>query len=132
MKIEGILDRIIFRNEENGYTVAQFLAEDGDITVVGSHMSLFEKENLRLEGELIYHPKYGEQFQFSAVEKIRPRGEKAIVAYLSGGLIPHVGKVTAKRIVDTFGEETMRIIEEEPVRLGEVEGIGKKLSLIHI
>ncbi|WP_307385137.1 SF1B family DNA helicase RecD2 [Aedoeadaptatus ivorii] len=126
MKIEGILDRIIFRNEENGYTVAQFLAEDGDITVVGSHMSLFEKENLRLEGELIYHPKYGEQFQFSAVEKIRPRGEKAIVAYLSGGLIPHVGKVTAKRIVDTFGEETMRIIEEDPVRLGEVEGIGKK------
>lgn len=126
MIIEGVLDHIIFRNESNGYTVAQFITEDTDIVIVGTSIVFHEKEHLRLEGELIYHPKYGEQFAFDRVEKIRPRGKEAIIAYLSGGLIPHVGKVTAKRIVDTFGEETLQIIEEEPERLNEVEGIGKK------
>ncbi|WP_340413540.1 SF1B family DNA helicase RecD2 [Peptoniphilus sp. HCN-40583] len=120
------MDHIIFRNESNGYTVAQFITEDTDIVIVGTSIAFHEKEHLRLEGELIYHPKYGEQFAFDRVEKIRPRGKEAITAYLSGGLIPHVGKVTAKRIVDTFGEETLQIIEEEPERLNEVEGIGKK------
>ena len=79
-----------------------------------------------MEGELIYHPKYGEQFQFQTVTKIRPQGKAAIIGYLSSGLIPHVGKVTAKRIVETFGDETLDIIEEQPERLKEVEGIGKK------
>ena len=64
MVIEGVLDHIIFRNEDNGYTVAQFITDDSDIVVVGSHIALHEQEHLRLEGELIYHPKYGEQFQF--------------------------------------------------------------------
>ncbi len=126
MVIEGVLDHIIFRNEDNGYTVAQFITDDSDIVVVGSHIALHEQEHLRLEGELIYHPKYGEQFQFQSVTKIRPRGKAAIIGYLSGGLIPHVGKVTAKRIVDTFGDETLDVIEEHPERLKEVEGIGKK------
>lgn len=126
MVIEGILDHIIFRNEDNGYTVAQFITDDSDIVVVGSHIALHEQEHLRLEGELIYHPKYGEQFQFQSVTKIRPRGKAAIIGYLSGGLIPHVGKVTAKRIVETFGDETLDVIEEHPERLKEVEGIGKK------
>ncbi len=126
MVIEGILDHIIFRNEDNGYTVAQFITDDSDIVVVGSHIALHEQEHLRLEGELIYHPKYGEQFQFQTVTKIRPRGKAAIIGYLSSGLIPHVGKVTAKRIVETFGDETLDIIEEQPERLKEVEGIGKK------
>ena len=126
MIIEGVLDHIIFRNESNGYTVAQFITADSDIVIVGTSIAFHEKEHLRLEGELIYHPKYGEQFAFERVEKIRPRGKEAMTAYLSGGLIPHVGKVTAKRIVDTFGEETIQVIEETPERLREVEGIGKK------
>lgn len=126
MQIEGVLDHIIFRNEDNGYTVARFLTEDGDIVVVGSHIALHEQEQLRLEGELIFHPKYGEQFQFESVTKIRPRGKRAVARYLSSGLIPHVGKVTAKKIVETFGEKTLEVIEETPERLREVEGIGKK------
>ena len=126
MIIEGVLDHLIFRNEGNGYTVAKFITADSDIVIVGTSMAFREKEHLRLEGELIYHPKYGEQFAFDRAEKIRPRGKEAITAYLSGGLIPHVGKVTAKRIVATFGEETLQVIEENPERLSEVEGIGKK------
>ena len=126
MIIEGVLDHIIFRNESNGYTVAQFITADSDIVIVGTSIAFHEKEHLRLEGELIYHPKYGEQFAFERAEKIRPRGKEAMTAYLSGGLIPHVGKVTAKRIVDTFGEDTINVIEETPERLKEVEGIGKK------
>ncbi|MDD7363025.1 MAG: ATP-dependent RecD-like DNA helicase [Peptoniphilus sp.] len=125
------MDHIIFRNEDNGYTVANFVTEDSDIVVVGSHIALHEQEHLRLEGELIWHPKYGEQFQFESVTKIRPRGRAAVISYLSGGLIPHVGKVTAKKIVDTFGDETLDVIEEAPERLEEVEGIGeKKLAVI--
>ncbi|MDY3119083.1 MAG: ATP-dependent RecD-like DNA helicase [Peptoniphilus sp.] len=126
MIIEGLLDHMIFRNEDNGYTVAQLITADTDIVIVGTSLAFHEKEHLRLEGELIYHPKYGEQFAFTRVEKIRPRGKEAMIAYLSGGLIPHVGKVTAKRIVDTFGDETLKVIEETPERLNEVEGIGKK------
>ena len=126
MIIEGVLDHIIFRNEGNGYTVAKFITADTDIVIVGTSMAFHEKEHLRLEGELIYHPKYGEQFAFERAEKIRPRGKEAITAYLSGGLIPHVGKVTAKRIVETFGEDTLQVIEDNPERLREVEGIGKK------
>ena len=126
MIIEGVLDHLIFRNEGNGYTVAKFITADSDIVIVGTSMAFHEKEHLRLEGELIYHPKYGEQFAFDCAEKIRPRGKEAITAYLSGGLIPHVGKVMAKRIVATFGEETLQVIEENPERLSEVEGIGKK------
>ena len=126
MIIEGVLDHLIFRNEGNGYTVAKFITADSDIVIVGTSMAFHEKEHLRLEGELTYHPKYGEQFVFDRAEKIRPRGKEAITAYLSGGLIPHVGKVTAKRIVATFGEETLQVIEENPERLSEVEGIGKK------
>ncbi|MFR9297200.1 MAG: AAA family ATPase, partial [Aedoeadaptatus pacaensis] len=120
------MDHIIFRNESNGYTVAQLNTADSDIVIVGTSIAFHEKEHLRLEGELIYHPKYGEQFAYERAEKIRPRGKEAMTAYLSGGLIPHVGKVTAKRIVDTFGEDTINVIEETPERLREVEGIGKK------
>ena len=94
MIIEGVLDHLIFRNEGNGYTVAKFITADSDIVIVGTSMAFHEKEHLRLEGELIYHPKYGEQFAFDRAEKIRPRGKEAITAYLSGGLIPHAVSYT--------------------------------------
>lgn len=126
MEIEGVLDVIVFRNEENGYTVGRFLTEDTDITIVGNALMIQEKEHLRLEGDLIFHPKYGEQFQFHKLETIRPQEKDAIIGYLSSGLIPNVGKKTAKRIVEHFGEETLEILEKSPNRLYEVEGVGKK------
>lgn len=126
MEIEGVLDQIVFRNEENGYTVGRFLSEDTDITIVGNALMIQEKEHLRLKGDLVFHPKYGEQFQFHSIEIIRPQERDAIIGYLSSGLIPNVGKKTAKRIVDHFGDQTLDILEEDPKKLYEVGGVGKK------
>ena len=126
MEIEGVMDVVVFHNSDNGYTVGRLVTEDGDITVVGNALLIQEKENYRMDGELIYHPKYGEQFQFHKIEVIRPRERTAVIGYLSSGLLPNVGKKTAKRIVDCFGDETMDILEKTPQRLLEVEGIGKK------
>lgn len=126
MQIEGIVESIIFRNEDNGYTVARFSAEDEEFTIVGNAMMLHEKEQLRLEGDWVFHPKYGEQFKFYNLEIIRPQEKSGIIGYLSSGLIPHIGEITAKRIVDRFGEDTLDILENHPERLHEIKGLGTK------
>lgn len=126
MIIEGVIERIVFYSEETGYTVAAFNTEDGEITVVGKLPFAQEGKHFALEGEMVYHDSYGEQFAFRKGEIIIPRTSSSIIAYLSSGIFPHIGKKTAERIVEEFGPETISIIEEDPQVLRKIRGLGKK------
>ncbi len=126
MEIQGIVEDIIYRNESNGYTVGKLYTSDGSITFVGQVPYIQNDQAVLLNGEWIYHNKFGEQFQFESMETIMPTTTKGIENYLGSGLIPHIGPKTAKRIVDKFGEKALDIIQYYPERLLEIEGIGKK------
>ena len=133
MEITGIVDRIIYRNSENGYTVLSLRTdtEDGYMTLCGALPLASPGEQLRAEGSLKYHPKYGQQFAVTCAETLAPSTQLAIENYLSGGTIRGIGPATARLIVEHFGMDTLRIMEREPERLLEVSGIGrKKLEMI--
>lgn len=124
--IEGVIEEVIFRNESNGYTVAKLITSDGEITIVGFAAFINLDETYSLEGELIYHDKYGEQFSFTSINILVPSTIKGIENYLASGLIPNIGPKTAKKIVERFGVDALDIIQYNPERLKEVEGIGEK------
>lgn len=126
MVIEGVIEEIKFRNDSNGYTVGKLITSDGEITIVGYAAIINLEETVSLEGELIYHKKYGEQFSFTSINIVVPSTLKGIENYLSSGLIPNIGPKTAKRIVEKFGLESLDIIQYNPERLKEIEGIGEK------
>ena len=125
--INGTLSRITFRNPENHYTVCRVAvpkAADA-ITVVGHLPGVAQGEQLKLKGTWTSHPKYGEQFKTASFEVTLPSSMAGIRKYLSSGIIPGISQDLADRIVDTFGEQTLEIIENEPVQLLDVYGIGK-------
>lgn len=131
MVIEGTVRDIKFRNEDNGYTIGKLSTEDGEITIVGHAAIINIDEMVTLEGELIYHNKYGEQFAFHKISTYTPNTIKGIENYLANGLISGIGPQLAKRIVERFKEESLNIIQYHPERLKEVSGIGdKKLKKI--
>ena len=109
--IEGTIEDIVFRNESNGYTVAKLNTSDGEVTIVGNAAIINLGEAVKVQGDWIYHPTYGEQLNFKTMETLVPSSLKGIESYLSSGLIPHVGPKTAKRIVDEFGLESLEIIQ---------------------
>jgi exodeoxyribonuclease V alpha subunit len=122
----GVVESIVFRNEDNGYSVCRVKA-DGQrdpVTVVGNCSAMWVGENLRAEGKWIRHPQHGFQFQADAITCMAPSSAKGIERYLGSGMIRGIGKVMAKRLVETFGEDTLRIIEKESSRIEEIEGIG--------
>ncbi len=126
MHKEGTLARIIFNNEGNGYTVAVLDTDEGAIRIAGSVAEPREGTRYRLEGKFTIHPKYGEQFSFTSYEELIPEGEDAIFEFLAAGNIRGIGPKTARTIVDAFGDETLKIIEETPERLLSISGIGPK------
>lgn len=131
LSLEGIIEDVIFRNETNGYTVAKLNTSDGIITVVGNTPFLNLEETVKVEGEMIYHANYGEQFSFTSMEIVVPSTLKGIEKYLGSGLIPHIGSKTAKNIVEKFGLDSLEILQYNPERLKEIRGIGdKKLEAI--
>ena len=125
LEIEGIVERIVFRNEENGYTVAVILSANKEITAVGKFLNINIGQPLKLSG-CFKNSKYGEQFEVQSYENIVPKTEAGIERYLSSGLIKGVGPLTAKAIVDMFGKNTLEIIEFNPTQLLLVKGISKK------
>ncbi len=128
-RIRGIVERVTYQNEENGYTVARFKPDGkgaGLVTVVGNALSMSAGESLALEGEWTSHAQYGRQFKIDSYENIRPATAEGMKRYLGSGLIKGVGPVTATRIVDHFGTDTLQVIEDEPRRLSEVPGLGAK------
>lgn len=126
IEVKGLLEKIIFHNEENGYTVLKLNTEDGDLTCTGNAMSIKEGREYRMKGDFTYHQKYGEQFSFTEIEEVLPTEVDGIIAYLSSGNIPFIGTKTAEKIVAKFKEDTLKIIDENPKRLLEIEGIGQK------
>lgn len=125
-KIQGEVDSIIYRNDDNGFAVLMLKWESELITVVGELGNVEEGEELVCTGHFVNHQKFGEQFKCEVCERSLPTSPSAIRRYLSSGVIGGIGAVLAKKIVDLFGEDTLRIIENEPERLAEIEGITKK------
>ncbi|MGX8684548.1 MAG: SF1B family DNA helicase RecD2 [Lachnospiraceae bacterium] len=124
--LTGYVDHIIFRNEENGYSVFTLENEDGEVTCVGTIPLLHEGELVEAEGKFVLHPTYGMQWQVEHLSVKTPEDEESIARYLGSGAIKGVGEKLAARIVKTFGQETFRIIEEEPERLAEIKGISER------
>ncbi len=127
-KLVGYVDHIIYRNSDNGYTVLVLMTDDGECTVVGTFRYIDEGENLELEGEYGKHSVYGEQFQVKHYEVKEPEDIVSIERYLSSGAIKGIGAAIAKRIIRKFGEDTFRIMEEEPERLTEIKGISERIA----
>ena len=131
-QLRGIVDRITFQNEENGYTVARLQVEgsaaynDRLATIVGEMLSINPGETVVLEGEWTTHKQYGTQFKIESYQTVYPSTVEGMRRYLGSGLIKGIGPVTAKRIVDHFGKEALDVIESDPERLVEVEGLGAK------
>ncbi len=127
--IEGVLERITYANEENGYTVARVDTGRGAgdlLTVVGSLLGAQVGESLRMEGRWGSHPQYGKQFTVENYTTVLPATIQGIRRYLGSGLIKGIGPVMADRITTHFGLDTLDVIEREPKRLVEVPGLGPK------
>jgi len=127
-KLRGVIERITFYNEENGYTVARFVPEGKTytVTIVGNLMGASVGESLALEGIWTNHPTHGRQFEIRKFTVQLPATIEGIRKYLGSGLIKGIGPVTAKRIVDHFGLDTLDVIESDIARLNDVNGVGAK------
>jgi len=126
--IGGYINRIVFRNEENGYTVLSIQVEEIEITCVGNFTFISEGEFLQASGSYLEHPVYGEQFLVESYDVKEPEDLFSMERYLSSGAIKGVGAALAARIVKRFKENTFRIIEEAPERLTEVKGISERIA----
>lgn len=124
--LKGTIIETIFRNEENGYTVALMEANNDTITITGVFATDVAGKLLEVYGKKVKHPKYGDQFQVEVYSAYLPTDKDKIENYLSSGLIKGIGKYTAKKIVEVFGEDTFNILQNHPERLTEIEGIGEK------
>ena len=124
--ITGYVDHIVYQNSDNGYTVMTLVTEGEEVTCVGMCKGLGQGENISAEGEYIEHPVYGRQFKIQTYETVAPTDRAGMERYLGSGAIRGVGEALAARIVKKFGDDTFRIIEEEPERLAEVKGISER------
>ncbi|MBP1890551.1 exodeoxyribonuclease V alpha subunit [Clostridium moniliforme] len=124
--IIGFVEAIVFRSDDTGYTVSKINFNKETITAVGTVPFIKEGQNVKLKGEWIVHKQFGKQFKIEEFEEILPTSVEAIEKYLSAGVIYGIGPVTAKKIVNHFGEDTFNIMENNIERLMEVDGIGKK------
>ena len=126
--LEAVLERITYANEETGYTVARVATDRSRdlLTVVGPLLGAQPGESLRLQGRWTSHPQYGRQFEVHSYTTVLPATVQGIRRYLGSGLIKGIGPRLAERIVNHFGVDTLRVIEEEPDRLTEVDGLGPK------
>lgn len=124
--IKGYVDHIVYRNEANGYTVFQLEQKEEQVTCVGELSYLEEGELVELDGHFTVHKMYGSQFQVETSRVCSPTDALSIEKYLGSGAIRGLREATARKIVEAFGEETFRIIEEEPERLAEIKGISER------
>ena len=133
--LDGTVSSVIYRNEENGYTILRLESPDADeeVTVVGIMPGISPGEGLSVHGQWTRHSTYGEQFKAEIVERRMPVGEKALLEYLASGAVKGVGAATARRLLDTFGEDVLTVIEETPEQLTKIRGISpKRAQTIHL
>ncbi len=124
-RLEGAVERVVFHNEESGYTVLEMTTDQELMTVVGEFPDIAVGETLVVTGICSSHPKYGTQLKAESYERLLPATASAIAAYLSSGVIKGVGPVIARKLVDAFGDDTLLVIEKTPQRLSEVPGISQ-------
>lgn len=125
-KRKGYVEHIIFRNPENGYTVLNLVSKGEELTCVGFFPNLSDGENIEVEGEITTHAVYGEQLKVSSYEVVPPDDTESMERYLRSGAIKGIGAALAARIMKKYGDDTFRIIEEEPERLAEIKGISER------
>lgn len=127
--VEGFVDNIIFRNEDNGYTVFEITYNNEDITCVGVFNYISAGEFITAQGDFVKHSVYYMQFSIKSYEFKAPDDAKSVKRYLSSGAIKGIGEKLAESIVKEFGDDTFRIMEEEPERLAEIKGISEKKAM---
>lgn len=131
-ELQGTVEDIIFHNEENGYVVAKVNDKGESVTIVGCIPYISEGQNLSLKGEWVVHPQFGKQLKVESCEELLPNSLIGIEKYLASGVVLGIGPVTAKKIVEKFGEDTFDILDNNLERLKEIEGIGdKKIDIIY-
>lgn len=128
MEITGIVERMIFKNKENGFCIFLLKTESGAQVVTGTAFSLNTDEEIKAYGEEVKHPKYGKQIQMTHYETIMPKDLPTLESYLAKGTIKGIGPVKAKRIIKMFGKDTVQVLKETPERLAEVNGISKRTA----
>lgn len=127
-QLRGFVSHIIYRNEENGYTVFELNLEGDLLTCTGTAASISEGESCEVTGEFRDHPVYGQQLRLLSYRPCAPETGEAMFRYLASGAIKGIGESLAARIIKTFGEDTLRILDEEPERLAEVKGISERMA----
>ena len=124
--LEGAVSSLIFQNEENGYTILRLDVGEEEMTVVGSMPGVSPGEYLTVRGQWVRHATYGVQFRADVVERRLPQGMKEIYHYLASGAVKGVGKATARLLIEEFGEDALRVMEEEPEKLTRLRGVSPK------
>ena len=127
--LTGYVEHIIYRNEENGYTVLNLVCQEEEVTCVGIFHVVSEGETLEMTGSYTSHPSYGQQFKMESFRVKAPEDIMSIERYLGSGAIKGIGVALASRIVRRFKQDTFRIIEEEPERLAEIKGISQRKAM---
>ena len=125
MELKGQIEEIIYQNDVNSYTIAVFETEENMVTIVGYLPFITVGDSLKIQGKMVVHQEYGEQFKIDTFEKIMPETTAALEKYLASGNIKGIGPATARKIIDRFGADTLNIFKFEPLRLAEVKGINK-------
>ncbi|MFQ8984679.1 MAG: hypothetical protein ACLR6W_10815 [Evtepia sp.] len=131
--LDGTVSAVIYRNEENGYTILRLETTDEgeEVTVVGTMPGINPGEGLSVHGQWTRHSTYGEQFKAEIVERRMPVGEKALLEYLASGAIKGIGAATARRLLDVFGEDILTVIEEDPAADQGAGHLPKRAETIH-
>ena len=127
--ISGFVEKIVYKNNENAYCVLEVSSKGEEYVLVGTFPYIAEGDYIEAEGEMTVHPVYGEQMQVRSYELRAPEDLAGIEKYLSSGAIRGIGPGLASRIIKKFGEDTLRIIEEQPERLAEIKGISERMAM---
>lgn len=128
-ELSGQVEAVVYRNDENGYTVIELAGENEMITAVGTMPLVSVGEHVKLYGTYKNHPSYGQQFSATACERSMPENLDGILKYLSSGAIKGVGPATAQRLVKEFGADTLAVLENDPVRVAKIKGISQDKAL---
>ena len=125
MEIKGEVTDIIYQNEVNSYTIAVFETDEEETTIVGYLPFVKSGDTLKVEGKFVEHKDYGRQFKVETFEKLMPETLGALEKYLANGSVKGIGEATAKKIIKTFGEDTINVFKFEPEKLAQIKGISK-------
>ena len=127
-QVKGYVEHIIYRNDDNGYTVMNLMNGEEEIVCVGNFRTIDLGETLEVSGNYTEHPMYGMQLKAESYRVVEPDDEAGMERYLASGAIKGIGAALASRIIKKFGKDTFRIIEEEPERLAEIKGISLEIA----